>query len=293
MKAPHRLLELVKRFWLEPFLRFILHFITKGRVRWGRVRPPSFYGLAFEDVSFSARDGTRLSGWLIPHPRPRGVVLLCHGIQSTRMCMLIKARWLHEWGYASLLFDFRGRGESGGDGCTLGLHEPHDVLGALDFLDSRPELAGLARGALGESLGAASLLGALAREPRLGALATEACFATLEEAVTRRCQWLAGPWHARLHNWAWRRLQEEFGALQEVSPLSQVGRVGCPVLLIHDSLDWGVPLAASRRLLGQAGRTAELWVAPRSLHVRASLMARAEYQARLRGFFDRHLAKVL
>lgn len=275
--------------WLEPFLRLIIRLITKGRIRWGRVRPPSVYGLAFEEVNFVSRDGTPLSGWLIPHEEARGLVLLCHGIQSTRMSMLSKARSLHQWGYASLLFDFRGRGESGGAGCTLGLCEPDDVLGALDFLEARSDLAGLPVGGLGESLGAASVLGALLREPRLRAVAMEACFATLEEAVVRRCQWLAGPWHGRLFDWAWPRLQEEFGQLAEVSPLQAIPSIQCPVLIIHDSLDWGVPLAASQRLFAAAAEPKEMWVAPRSLHVRASWMAREGYESRLRQFFDRHL----
>ena len=32
-----------------------------------------------EDARFAAADGTQLHGWYLPHPRPRAVVLFCHG----------------------------------------------------------------------------------------------------------------------------------------------------------------------------------------------------------------------
>src|SRR5262245_251681 len=96
---------------------------------WITVRPkpqkmtttPDSYGLPFERAAFASTDGTRLAGWFIPSAerRPRGVIVLCHGLDSTREAMLYKAVLLHRHGYAALLFDFRARGESGGDRCTL------------------------------------------------------------------------------------------------------------------------------------------------------------------------------
>ena len=37
------------------------------------------HGLHFEDVYFSAEDGTKLHGWYCPCDNPRGVLLLAHG----------------------------------------------------------------------------------------------------------------------------------------------------------------------------------------------------------------------
>lgn len=247
-------------------------------MRWRYIRAPR--DLPHQEVAFPARDGTRLSGWYVPHPRARGAILLCHGIYSTRMAMLSKARLLHRWGYASLLFDFRGRGQSQGD-CTIGFLEHLDVLGGLDFL--RSQVPGLPLAGLGESLGASSLLQAMAAEGGLRCACLEACFASLEEAVAARAP-------RRQVGAIARRLERTYGLpILEVSPQEHVRRVEQPLLFIHDSLDWCVPLEASRRLARAAAGPSQLWVAPWTLHTRAALMAPREYAYRVGGFLGEYL----
>lgn len=254
--------------------------IWLGRLplRWRYIQAPR--DLPVREVVFPARDGTQLSGWYVPHAQARAGVLLCHGIYSTRMAMLTKARMLHRWGYASLLFDFRGRGRSQGK-CTIGFLESLDVLGGLDFL--RAQLPGLPLAGLGESLGASSLLQAMADEGGLRCACLEACFASLEEAVAARAP--------RRHVAAiTRRLESTYGRpILEVRPLQHVGRIQQPLLFIHDSLDWCVPLEASRRLAWGAAGPSQLWVAPWTLHTRAAGMATREYEYRVGGFLSEHL----
>lgn len=254
--------------------------IGLGRLplRWRSISAPG--DLPWRDVSFAARDGTQLSGWYVPHPQARGAVLLCHGIYSTRMAMLDKARLLYGWGYASLLFDFRGRGRSQGE-CSIGFQEPLDVLGCLDFL--RRQLPGLPLAGLGESLGAASLLGAMAVAGGLRCACLEACFATLEEAIAARAprRQVAG---------IARRLEKTYQMpIGAVNPLDHVAQIKQPLLFIHDSLDWSVPLHASRRLATRAAGPSQLWVAPWALHTRASRMAAREYQYRVGSFLSDHM----
>ncbi|MFN8608160.1 MAG: alpha/beta hydrolase [Vulcanimicrobiota bacterium] len=240
------------------------------------IRAPA--DLPHQDVHFQARDGVRLSGWYFPHPAPRAAVVLCHGIYSTRMAVLSKARLFHRWGYASLAFDFRGRGRSQGQ-CTIGFQEHLDVLGALDLLRAR--LPGLPLGGLGESLGAASLLAAMAEEGGLECACLEACFASLSEAVGRRSGRLAAA--------ITRRLEQLYGqTIDSVRPLDRVRHIDRPLLFIHDQLDWSLPVSVAHRLAG-AAPNAQLWVAPWSLHTRAARMASAQYQDRVGSFFWDHL----
>ncbi|MBX3171771.1 MAG: alpha/beta hydrolase [Candidatus Eremiobacteraeota bacterium] len=258
--------------------------IWLGRLplRWRYLRTPP--DLPLREVIFPARDGTQLSGWYVPHPQARAGVLLCHGIYSTRMAMVARARMLQRWGYASLLFDFRGRGRSRGN-CTLGFRESLDVLGGLDFL--RAQLPGLPLAGLGESLGASSLLQAMALEGGLQCACLEACFATLEEAIAAR---------APRHQVApiARRLESTYGLpIRDISPLRHVGRIKQPLFFIHDSLDWCVSLDASRRLTRSAAGPSQLWVAPWTLHTRAALMAAREYEYRVGGFFSEHLRQTI
>jgi len=261
---------------LSRFLLWVGHL----PLRWRFILAPG--DLPYRDVNFRARDGVELSGWYVPHPQARGAVLLCHGIYSTRMAVLSKARMLHQWGYASLLFDFRGRGRSQGQ-CTTGFHEPLDVLGGLDFLRAQPELQGLPLGGLGESLGASSLLSAMAQDGGLRCASLEACFASLEEAVAARSPRRYRPGITanleQLH-----RLP-----IADVNPLRHVARIQQPLLFIHNSLDWSLGIGAAHRLARAAAGPSQLWVARHTLHTRAALMAEQEYRYRVGSFFADHL----
>src|SRR5258705_12325607 len=68
-----------------------------------------------EPVQFVASDGVPLKGWWWPAGDSSRVVVLLHGMGADRLQMLPRAQWLHSIGYAALLFDFRGCGESGGE----------------------------------------------------------------------------------------------------------------------------------------------------------------------------------
>ena len=253
-------------------LSSLLIWLGRLPLRWRLIRPPT--DLPHREVGFPARDGTRLAGWYFPHPDPRGAVVLCHGIYSTRMAVLDKARLFNRWGFASLAFDFRGRGRSQGK-CTIGFQEPLDVLGALDFL--RRELPGVPLAGLGESLGASSLLAAMNAEGGLECACLEACFATLQEAVSRRA--------GRLSRGIIANLENTYGQpIARVEPLRHVSQIRQPLLFIHDQLDWSLSVQVARRLTS-AAPNAQLWVAPWSLHSRASLMAAQEYHDRVGSFF--------
>src|SRR5205085_3761817 len=73
--------------------------------------------------------------------------------------------------------DLRNFGESDGtpEGITFGDLEVHDVRGAVDWLATRAP--GLPVGALGFSMGGATLLRAAAGDPRLRAVVADSAFA--------------------------------------------------------------------------------------------------------------------
>src|SRR5437870_5782538 len=105
------------------------------RVR-GRGTPADF-GPAFEAIEFQSRDGTRLSGWLVPAQCPAAILILAHGMAADRSQMLPWAERLWAAGYTLILFDFRALGRSGGNLCTMGLMEAEDLLAAVDYIEER------------------------------------------------------------------------------------------------------------------------------------------------------------
>src|SRR5262249_52698218 len=145
-------------------------------IAWMSIRPkrfralakPSIYRMPYESVRLHSSDGAPLAGWFIPaseklKSNPKGVIVLCHGVDSEKTGMLAVAQTPRNHGYSTLLFDFRARGESGGRCCTLGYREVDDLLAAISYVRSRPDSKKLPIGVLGESLGGSTALMGTAR----------------------------------------------------------------------------------------------------------------------------------
>lgn len=151
--------------------------------------PKEACGLAFEDVAFDATDGVPIKGWFVPAEQagPAPTILLLHGWPWNRIgtrqdralsdfpggkpvdLMPLLAAY-HAAGYAVLMYDIRNFGQSGGDGLyTAGWLEHRDLLGAIDYLDTRDDVDPDRLGAVGFSNGGNCIVFALAHTDRLNA----------------------------------------------------------------------------------------------------------------------------
>jgi len=226
---------------------------------------PELAAMGCTDVQFpSAQDRAMLSGWFVPaQTRPvNGVILCCHGMSQTREQMLPWTLSLVRAGFHVLLFDFRAVGESEGHRATGGFMETQDVLGAVEYLSSRADCAGLQIGALGFSMGGSSSILAAAEEPRIRAVATHAAYATLNSAIAARCKFHFGPlspivvfgfkWFGRKH------FHVQPG---EIVPLNAVSKLAPrPLFVLHGEKDPIVPPQNGYELYAAAGE-------PRFLHL--------------------------
>ncbi|MDH3997278.1 MAG: alpha/beta hydrolase [Desulfuromonadales bacterium] len=127
---------------------------------------PRDAGLEYEEISFSAADGVRLSGWLLPTERQAPVVLFCMGNAGNISHRLQTLKLLHSLGVNSFIFNYRGYGTSEGKPSEAGTAQ--DVAAALDFLSKRGWPAQRTV-IFGRSLGAAvALQGALQAQHQSG-----------------------------------------------------------------------------------------------------------------------------
>ncbi len=137
---------------------------------------PSHYGLEFEEVTFTAADGVRLSGWLIKGRQDRIIIQSHFGVQACRagftpegkgMAKLWKdkipflkhAQYLVEQGYSVLMYDFRSHGNSGdakGNWVSWGPSEAQDMVAAVDFVAKHPVYKNAQIGLLSICMGAAA-----------------------------------------------------------------------------------------------------------------------------------------
>jgi len=146
------------------------------------VRTPQEYGMAYEDVAFKSSDGLTIKGWFIPAPSGKTdqVILLTHPMPMNRHGFLARNQGfpplfktdvdllktihaLHQAGYPVLAFDLRNHGESDSGITGNGLSEYQDVLGAVRYVNERPDLAAKEIGFVCFCMGAASTMTALSK----------------------------------------------------------------------------------------------------------------------------------
>jgi pimeloyl-ACP methyl ester carboxylesterase len=269
---------------------------------WGFLHPPrrthrrnprTALGLPYERVRLRTRDGLRLSGWYVPvraGATPRGVVVVCHGYFGNRGTMLPHVEFLHDAGYAVLLFDWRAHGWSDGTMATFGHTEPEDLRAALDWARARPELDGLPLALYGESMGASvALLVAADEAADVQAVIADSAYARFDSAVASRIRLAFGPAMAPLLTPPTQRIGEAIlGArAEEIAPMDAMRRIyPRPVLLIHGTEDRLVTPENARRLLAASPGNATLWEVPGSGHVQGIHVAGAEYARRVTAFLD-------
>lgn len=198
---------------------------------------PRRWGVAAEEISFAAADGSRLSGWWAPPPRRDApVLLLVHGRSGNIATRADIVRRLVADGFGILAFDYRGYGASGGRPSERALRE--DALAARDWLAARavaPERIVI----VGQSLGNAPAAFVAARRPA-AALVLISPFTSLPGAAAARARplgWI--PWPVNRFDVA--------------GPLAEVD---APVLLVVARGDELVPRADADRAAAAVPRRA-------------------------------------
>lgn len=250
-------------------------------------RTPADLGLDYRDVTFSAPDGVRLSGWYLPS-RNGAAIIVGHGIGARRA--LEPAAVLARQGYGVLTLDWRAHGESGGDLCTFGYHEVRDVEGALAWLQEQPDVNPKRIGILGESMGAVTAIRAAAQMPGLRAVVADSPYPDLKAAIENAWQMTGFPVTAIVP------LQIALGEwqtgldLDDMQPLDDVATISPrPILILAGGQDPIIGPDAGQRYYAAAGEPKGLWFEPELEHVSFWRAFPDEYARRVVGFFDETL----
>ena len=248
---------------------------------------PSALNLPSDTVVFKATDGVTLGGWKILSDPEGPWIVLCHGVGSNRADLLETAAALHRAGFNLFLFDFRGHGDSRGRTTSFGWTEQRDLEGALAYLGQQPEVPARPYGLYGISMGASVGLMVAARDERIGAVAADSPYTTLEETLGRHLT-LMYPLPRLPFLWfmdATYRLR--FGVWPvRISPLESAAALSPrPLLLIQGGQDLRMPVEGARRIFERAGQPKELWVIEGAGHLEGYSLNPAAYNARLAAFF--------
>lgn len=258
--------------------------------------PQQDYGLAYEDVSFAAIDGSTLRGWFVPaREPPRGAVVTVHGGGGDRRSYMGLLPVLHDGGYSVLMFDCREQGISDGTGrgMSLGMRESADVVSAVGWLTERgfETIA-----ALGSSQGATSVILAAGVDSRIDAVVAQGTGTTLYAMSRANAQLDPFPdWFVRLfvRTILWRTGPPWHEIVAGgPNPANAIGHIAPrPILLIQGADDEMAPARQARENFALAGEPKELWIVEGAGHRGLRRAAGAEYDGRILAFLKKHLER--
>lgn len=200
------------------------------------VMTPQSVGLSYDEVYFTAADGTGLHGWFVPGQPGAPVILFFHGNAGNISHRVDNLRLLNRHlGVAVFIIDYRGYGNSAGKISEEGTYA--DARAALGWLHDN----GWKNDRIiyfGRSLGAA-VATQLAVESQPAGLVLESPFTSVE-AMGRR----HNPILYFLLGWL---LQSSYDTL------ARIDQIGVPLLLFHGTRDTIVPPKMSEQLFARAG----------------------------------------
>jgi acetyl esterase/lipase len=253
--------------------------------------PTEYAGLSYESVTFASRDGLRIAGWYLSSKNGAAVVL-SHGHSSHRAMTLPVAAMLAEEGYGVLMIDLRAHGESEGQTFTL-WQAGDDVLGAVDYLQTRPDVDPNRIGAWGFSAGAAASVHAAAQSKAIqGVIADGLQWTRFKDALGL----YRGPTYPYfLIDWVQMTATDLFyaGGSHPRALVDDVRQIPPRPLLIVVAEDhpFDNERLASEQYKKIGGETVSVWIVPGATHGGGWDLHPDKYRRHLLGFFAQALGK--
>ncbi|MDR5898686.1 alpha/beta fold hydrolase [Halomonas vilamensis] len=197
------------------------------------------HSLRGETVRFPTQRGRYLEGWWLSAPSPQGHAVITHGWGTNRATLLVLAPLLLEAGWNVLLFDVRNHGNSDSDTFSSMPRFAEDIEAALAWLHKAqtPRPTAL----IGHSVGAAATLLAASRRDDIATVVSVSSFAHPDGMMRR---WLAekGVPFFPLGWYVLRYVERVIGHhFDAIAPVNTVGKIHCPVLLVHGENDTVIP----------------------------------------------------
>jgi len=213
----------------------------------------------YEDVFFSAQDGTRLHGWFVHGPDERAVLLWFHGNAGNISHRLHNLKKLHDALQIPIfIFDYREYGLSEGEISKAGTFS--DAQGALRYLTSEKGFQKSSVLLFGRSLGTALAVDIASKEECLGVI-LEAAFTSTDDMMRRYFPFFTLPTTSTV----------------KYDSLSLIESIKSPILFIHGQFDQTIPASMARRLFEIAPAPKDFYEVARADHNDTYLVGGREY----------------
>ena len=251
-------------------LRLAAHALILRGLRAPRLahqRTPADVGLTAQTVRLPVAEGKTLFAWFVPVPSQvlSPAVVVMHGWGANASLMLPALAPLHAAGFAVLLIDARCHGESDDAPFTSLPRFTEDIEAGLDWLHQQAEVDASRLAVMGHSVGAGAALLCATHRDDVRAVVSLSAFAHPREVMRNLLAQVRIPYPV-IGWYVVRHVQSVIGArFDDIAPLTSMGKLRCPVLLVHGKQDELVPFADAQCLqaagLSASGRVQCLAVA--------------------------------
>jgi uncharacterized protein len=239
------------------------------------ISAPKDYGCNYVDVGIPSGSG-HLHGWMLPEragaepPFAGKTLLYLHGNGGNVGANSEHACRLNKLGFAVLLFDYRGYGQSDAPP-RGGLNEDSiyaDAEAGWRYLRSDPRVPAANIVLYGHSLGGAVAVEMAKRHPDAGALVVESSFTSLYNMADRDPVFRYFPIRLILH--------------QKMESEEKLRSIVMPTLIVHGVADSLVPSTMAEKLHSASAATRkQLFLVPRAGHENVAEMAGTGYGKRI------------
>jgi len=243
-------------------IAFILRSSARGPAHLGPhdiSAPAPTYRDTADILKMPTSGGERIAAVYLPNPARRTPVLFSHGNAEDLGWVLPSLPPLRDLGFGVFAYDYRGYGLSQGRASEQ--HVYADIDAAYDYLTRELRVPAARIILYGRSLGAGAAVDLAARQS-VGGLIVESPFLTAFRVMTRIPLF-------------------PFDRFRNVD---KIGRVRCPVLVMHGEADEIVPLWHGQQLFRAGARAQDVPRGPRRPSQRLPVVAGARYVTALRDF---------
>lgn len=253
---------------------------------------PADYGVKGEKVMLTTKDDIELVGYHVnaESSQTRGVLILVHGVGGCKEHFVALGAKLAKQGIASVLFDERAHGESGGEYCTYGYYEKQDIKEIVDYVKSK--YTDVPLGIMGNSLGGAVAIQALETDTRIEFGIIESTFTNLHQiAFDYKKRILKGFGIRFISDYALKRagIIADFDPYQ-VQPIQSVQNIEQPVFIAHGDADQRISITYGKALFDNLKSTDKTWyVIQGGTHMNLSTKGGDLYEEALWGFLEQHI----
>lgn len=231
---------------------------------------PDVIGLDYAAVSIPVGNSETLHGWWMSVPDAKGTVLFFHGNAGNISHRLNYLTMFKRLGYNTLLFDYRGYGQSSGTPSESGMYQ--DALAAWHYLTGTKKIAPKQIVLFGESLGGAVASWLAARE-KPGLLVLASTFTSVPELGAEIYPFLPVRWISRF----------------EYNTLKSLQAVSCPVFIAHSPQDEIIPFRHGQRLF-QAAPEPKQFLPLEGGHNTGFIFMQPVWKKALGAFMDKNLS---